>query len=52
MLLDLLEPGVEVEEGLALEQIKDQDDAVCPAVVSIRDRAIALLPRCVPLCAF
>ena len=48
MLLDLLEPGGDIVEGLLLGDVVDQDDPVRALVVGRGDRLEALLPGRVP----
>merc|ERR1740138_246150 len=48
VLVDLLNPTIDVVEGLPIASIVNHDDAVRPAVVGGGDRAEALLPGCVP----
>jgi hypothetical protein len=49
MLLDLFNPGVQVQERVPFEQVEHKDDPVGSAVVSIRDSSVPLLASCVPL---
>merc|ERR1719247_890841 len=48
VLVHLLDPGVDVVEGLAVPGVVDHDDPVRAAVVRGRDRAEPLLPGGVP----
>jgi hypothetical protein len=50
--LHLLEPTVEVEEGLPLEEIEYEDYPVRPSVIGIRNCSIAFLPRGIPYLQF
>ena len=48
MLINLLEPVVEVEEGLSIEEVEDEYDTICSFVVSICDGPIPLLSSRIP----
>lgn len=49
--VNLLQPLLDVGEGVGVGHVVDDDDAVRAAVVGRRDRAEALLAGRVPLCA-
>ena len=48
MFLDLAEPDRDAKEALSVGHVEDHDDPIGALVVRIRDRAVPLLPRCVP----
>ena len=49
VLVDLIQPLLDIVEALAVRDVVHDDDAVRAAVVARRDCAKALLPRSVPL---
>jgi len=48
MLVHFLQPVVQVQERLSIEQIENEDDAVGPLVIRVGDSSIPLLTGCVP----
>jgi hypothetical protein len=48
VLLNLLEPGAQVKEGLLVAEVKDYDYTVGALVIGIRDRPVSLLSCGVP----
>lgn len=48
MLLDLLQPRADVQEGFFVAQIENYDNPVGSLVIGVRDCTIALLPGRVP----
>ena len=48
MLVHLLDPVVKVLESRLVKQVEDQDDPIGSLVVRVGDRAVSLLPSCVP----
>ena len=48
VLVHLLEPVVQVEEGLRVEKVEDENDAISTCVVGIGDGTISLLASGIP----
>ena len=48
MSIYLLQPVVDVEKTLLVEQVEAEDDAVSALIIGVRDCAVALLPGGVP----